>query len=457
MIRLLWDRLETTIWFIPALLSVLSLGAAVLLVNIDMHTDHRDWVWLEFFRIGTTGVRQVLAVTTGAMMTVTGVVFSISVVTLTLAANQFGAKLLRNYLGDTHNKLVLGLFIGSFLYGLVVLASIDSDPASNTPTLAFMVSLVLTMIAIGGLIYFIHNISTSIQADRLIALIGRGLRDTVVDTLAPCADSPEPAQLGEHWRLAVHDAPASAVAAESSGYVELIDYAALLDLATQQHCAVEIPIRPGDFVVQGNTVAVIYSLDEMSVVHDNEVCRHISLGAQRTALQDLEYSIMQLLQIALRALSPGINDSLTAIACVDWLGAALACMADRRFEAQYRADADGTVRLKLHTFDFAGAVDAVFTPLRQNARGNEMVTIRLLETLAAIMQVCSNASRLEVLRRHAESIHRTAEKHCDNSDDLEQTTRRYTACLGVYRHRSAVQAERVCGSLKDNSAGSVLG
>jgi uncharacterized membrane protein len=456
MIRLLWDRLETTIWFIPALLSVVSLGAGVLLVNIDMQAE-RDWAWLEFFRIGTAGVRQVLAVTTGAMMTVTGVVFSISVVTLTLAANQFGAKLLRNYLGDTHNKLVLGLFIGSFLYGLVVLASIDSDPASNAPTLAFMVSLVLTMVAIGGLIYFIHNISTSIQADRLIAVIGRDLCDTVVDTLAPCTDSPEVAQPGERWRLAVHEAPAKVIAAENSGYVELIDYVALLELATRRHCALEIPIRPGDFVVQGNTLAVAYSLDEKSVVRYSEVCRHISLGAQRTDLQDLEYSIMQLLQIALRALSPGINDSLTAIACVDWLGAALARMAERRFDAQYRADDDGTVRLKLRSFDFSGAVDAVFTPLRQNARGNEMVTIRLLESLAAIMQVCSNASRLEELRRHAESILRSAEKHCENADDLEQTSRRYEVCLDVYRRRAAPEAGRVGGSSIDNPVGRFAG
>lgn len=436
MIRLLWDRLETTIWFIPALLSLTALVAALLLVNADLHPAGSGWQWLEFFRIGTAGVRQVLTVTTGAMMTVTGVVFSISVVTLTLAANQFGAKLLRNYLRDTHNKLVLGLFIGSFLFGLVVLASIDSEPGSNVPVLAFVVSLVLTMVAIAGLIYFIHNISTSIQADRLIAVIGATLTETIADALPPAQDSPDAAPLGEKWRLAVHDASGTPIAAAHSGYVEYIDYDALLGRATRSQCAVEILIRPGDFVVQGTALAVVRPLAAQAVPEGDEIRCHISLGAQRTDVQDLEYSIMQLLQIALRALSPGVNDALTAIACIDWLSAALACMAGRRFQPDYLADSEGTVRVKLRAFDFTGAVDAVFNPLRQNARGNEMVTIRLLEALAAIMQVCTNPSRLQVLRDHADAILRAAEQHFNNPDDIEQTAERYAACVDAFRRQS---------------------
>ena len=185
MFRLLWDRLQTTIWFIPAVLALAGLVVAMLLVNLDLRIDTSDWAWLKVFKIGTAGVRQVLAVTTGATMTITGVVFSISVVTLTLAANQFGAKLLRNYLSDSRNKAVLGLFVGSFVYGLIVLASIDSDSGEHVPTLAFMVSLILTLLSIAGLIYFIHNISTSIQADRLIAVIGRDLSTTIANTLSP--------------------------------------------------------------------------------------------------------------------------------------------------------------------------------------------------------------------------------------------------------------------------------
>lgn len=439
MFRLLWDRLQTTIWFIPALLSLTALGTALLSINADLHTDSSSWKWLEYFRIGTAGVRQVLAVTTGAMMTITGVVFSISVVTLTLAANQFGAKLLRNYLSDTRNKLVLGLFIGSFLFGLVVLASIDSEPGSDVPALAFMVSLVLTMIAIAGLIYFIHNISTSIQADRLIAIIGRNLQETIAGTLSTEHNSTDTDALREKWRLATHGESALPAVAGHSGYVEYINYEALLALAARSRCALEIPVRPGDFVVEGTPVAVILPLAGQAGPDGGDICRHISLGEQRTNVQDLEYSIMQLIQIALRALSPGVNDALTAIACIDWLSAALACMAGRRFPPAYLTDNDGTVRLKIRAFDFSGAVDAVFKPLRQNARGNEMVTIRLLEALAAIMQVCRSPSRLQALREHADAIQRTAEQHFTDRDDIDQATQRHDACVAVFRqqYRSA--------------------
>lgn len=436
MFRLLWDRLQTTIWFIPAVLALAGLVVAMLLVNLDLRIDTSDWAWLKVFKIGTAGVRQVLAVTTGATMTITGVVFSISVVTLTLAANQFGAKLLRNYLSDSRNKAVLGLFVGSFVYGLIVLASIDSDSGEHVPTLAFMVSLILTLLSIAGLIYFIHNISTSIQADRLIAVIGRDLNTTIANTLSPPGDAEaDMALIKEKWAVAVHGDVGVPVCAESSGYVEYIDYEALLNMACRSQCAIEIGIRPGAFVVKGNPVATIHALGAADAVSVADVNKQISLGAQRTTVQDLEYAIMQLLQIAQRALSPGINDSLTAIACIDWLSAALASMAARCFHPDYLTDADGTVRLKVHGFDFAGAADAMFNPLRQNARENEMVIIRLLEAIAAVMRVSCKKTYLDVLRRHADLIYQSAQASFPENDDLKETQRRHSTCMAIFKRQ----------------------
>ena len=435
MIRLIWDRLQTTIWFIPALLALAGVVSAVLLVNLDLRTDAAGWAWLDIFKIGKTGVRQVLSVTTGAMMTITGVVFSVSVVTLTLAANQFGAKILRNYLSDSRNKAVLGLFVASFLYGLVVLASIDSDSSAPIPALAFMASLILTLLAIAGLIYFIHNISTSIQADRLIAVIGANLSNTVSATLAAPGEGADTALLSEKWALAVRGNAGVSVRADRSGYVEYIDYDALIEIARRSQCAIDIHIRPGAFVIQGNPVATVHALGADTAVTAADVNRHISLGTQRTDVQDLEFSIMQLLQIAQRALSPGINDSLTAISCIDWLSAALACMAERRFQAQYLTDADNTVRLMIHAFDFAGATDAIFNPLRQNARGNEMVTIRLLEAIGAVMRVSCERAYLQELRRHADLIIRTAKAYFPDADDITETERRHADCMAAFEHQ----------------------
>ncbi len=434
-VRLIWDRLQTTIWFIPTLLALGGVLAALKLIDVDLKIDPDGKSWMTFFQIGTAGVRQVLAVTTGAMMTITGVVFSISVVTLTLAANQFGAKILRNYLSDWRNKLVLGLFVGSFLYGLIVLASIDSDASARIPALAFMVSLLLTVVAIAALIYFIHNISTSIQADVLIAEIGKSLSDTVARTVPSRDSALDPALLRNKWEIAVHGDLGTPVYADHSGYVEYIDYDALLNLSHPGQYTLEITIRAGNFVVKGNPVATLYSRERTGIPAAEHINRQIAIGPQRTNVQDLEYGITQLLQIAQRALSPGINDSLTGIACIDWLSAALAAMAVRHFEPEYRTDAEGVVRMKIHAFDFEGAVNAVFHPLRQNTRDNEMVAIRLLDAIAAVMQVCGKESYLRVLRRHADLINRSAESHFQTQEDIDATGCRYAACVAVFEAR----------------------
>ncbi len=430
--RLIWDRLQTTLWFIPTLLALGGVAAALALIDVDLQIDPDSKSWMTFFQIGATGVRQVLAVTTGAMMTITGVVFSISVVTLTLAANQFGAKILRNYLSDSRNKVVLGLFVGSFLYGLVVLASIDSASDSRIPALAFMISLLLTLAAIAALIYFINNISTSIQADIVIAEIGKNLAASVEHNL-PSGIALEEAEARSRWEIATHAAPRSDVLAPKSGYVEYIDYEALLEHSHRAGYHIEIHARAGDFIVKGNPLATIYS--DTDTQRDAAVERHISLGTQRTNVQDLEYAIMQLLQIAQRALSPGINDSLTAIACIDWFCAALAQMSRHRFQPGYQLDPDGTVRLKLHPFDFAGAANAVFNPLRQNSRDNEMVTIRLLDGIASIMRVARHADYLKLLHKHAGLVYEHVGKTFPDDPDVADIASRYALCESLFQER----------------------
>ncbi len=434
--RLIWDRLQTTIWFIPTLLALGGVAAALALIDVDLQIDPDGRSWMTVFQIGATGVRQVLAVTTGAMMTITGVVFSISVVTLTLAANQFGAKILRNYLSDSRNKVVLGLFVGSFLYGLVVLASIDSETDSSIPALAFMVSLLLTVAAIAALIYFINNISTSIQADIVIAEIGKSLGATVDQNLLPGGPDLEEAEIRSRWEIAVRGDHRSPVVASKSGYVEYIDYTSLLDHSRRSGDHIEIHARAGDFIVKGNPLATIHSAGNKDT--DTAIEHHFSLGTQRTNVQDLEYAIMQLLQIAQRALSPGVNDSLTAIACIDWFCAALAQMSAGRFRPGYQTDKDGQVRLKLHPFDFAGAVNAVFNPLRQNSRDNEMVTIRLLDGIASIMRVATQADYLQLLFRHAGLIYRHVGKAFPDDPDVEDIAARYRSCESLFRERLQV-------------------
>ena len=165
----LWDYLKVSIWVLPLAMSFAALVLAVVMLEVDVRYGHVPWKWAAVLRIDAAGARQVVAVITGAMMTITGVVFSVTIVALTLASNQFGPKVLRNYLRDTGSKFVLGLFVSTFVYGLLVLASVDTTHGGFVPLWSMVVNITLAVLATGGLIYFIHNISTAIQADHCLS------------------------------------------------------------------------------------------------------------------------------------------------------------------------------------------------------------------------------------------------------------------------------------------------
>lgn len=436
MLRIMWEKLQTSIWIIPLLMSVAAALLAIALVSFDLALYSKGWVWPTWMRVGADGARQVLSVTTGAMMTITGVVFSITIVALTLAANQFGPKILRSYLRDTGNKLVLGLFISSFLYGLVVLTSIDSQQTSFIPITAFMVSLLFTIIAVVGLIYFIHNISTSIQADHMISIIGDELTRTIEHTLAPTDTQQAKEPLSEKWKIATQGCHQTVICSNNSGYVEYIHYQKICSFAQRAEAMCELTVRAGDFIIENTQVAILYTSQQpQEKAFIEAINAAITTSRQRTPVQDLEYAITQLMQIALRALSPGINDSLTAISCIDWLSASLGRMAGLQFPSHYHKDDQDIIRMKARSFDFEGAANAVFDPLRQNARNNEMVMLRILDALANIIETCTQADNLRILRHHAELIYQSARHSFTNEADVEQARLRYAHCNAVYERQ----------------------
>ena len=431
-IKIYWEKLSATIWFIPITISAVLAILAFGLVSLDMKIDSYAWSWLTMLQIGSSGVRQVLAVTTGAMMSITGVVFSISVVALSLAASQFGPKILRNYLRDIKNKLVLGLLVGSFLFGLVVLASISDESSRNVPIIAFTVSLLLVLMALVGLIYFIHNISTTIQADQIIALIGKELNEAIDRSLTEIKIKEDSFILAQKWKIGVDARSVKVMCAKTSGYVGYVDINKIIKFLEENDIYLEILIRPGDFIIENTPIMNVYYFDLFKDSDQKNFYQCVSFGRHRTAIDDLEFAVMQLMQIALRALSPGTNDSLTAISCIDWLSASLASMARKEFSIAYLKVA-GTVRLKKRGFDFSGVANAVFNPLRQNTRTNELVMIRLLESITQILIVCGKQSYADILFHHAELIILAARENFKRGADQEDIEKRFEKCEEVYK------------------------
>jgi uncharacterized membrane protein len=436
----LWDRLKVSIWFVPLVMSLGAVILAMIMLDVDVRYGSIPWDWVRLLRIDAQGVRQVVAVISGAMMTITGVVFSVSVVTLALASNQFGPKVLRNYLHDTGNKLVLGLFVATFIYALLILASVDTAQGGFVPIWSMFVSLLLTVLATGGLIYYIHNISTAIQADHVIALIGEELNNVIDTMLVPFEHYGNSAPLThkQEWSVQKQGLKRLPIYSAKSGYLQVIDYKALVSFATEHNVFLEIDKHAGHFVIEGSSIGSCYAYENISDATAAQILSLVIFGRQRTPVQDVEFSIMQLLQIALRALSPGINDSLTGITCIDWLSAALGRMSGCAFPPSCFRDPVGVLRVVSNGFSFEGAVNSVFDPLRQSARGNEMVTIRLLEVLERVIGVAKKVDYCAVLLAQAELIHEAAIESIPGRSDRKVVTDCFARCQLAFENTERV-------------------
>jgi uncharacterized membrane protein len=432
-IRYLWEQLRSTYWFIPlamvALAVVLSI-ASVLLDRAIQEQGAQSLEWL--YSGGPAEARALLSTIAASMINVAGVTFSITIVTLSLASSQFGSQLLRNFMGDTGNQVVLGTFIATFLYALIVLQTISEvEGRVFVPRISVIIGMLLAVAGLAVLIYFIHHVSASIEAENVIAGVGRDL-DAAIDRLFPkqTAIAPQaPRAERDESFIGGSEHPGHPVPASQTGYLQAIDRDGLMNVATEKDLVVRVTCRPGDFIVEQSDIVVIWPPQEV----DEELVKRVNdafiLGARRLRLQDVEFAINQLVEIAVRALSPGINDPFTAIACIDRLGASLAHLAERGIPAAHHYDRDGHLRLITDVVTFPGIVDAAFNQIRQHASSSVAVTIRLLEAIAIVAAHTRTQEQRAALRHQAEMIWRSSNEALPEDRDREDVKERYDLVL----------------------------
>ncbi len=418
----LWDRLRSSFWFVP---SLMALGAVVLVfatVAVDERIAGRwlrSWSWA--YTGGAEGASAVLGTIAGSMMTIAGVVFSMTLVALTLASSQFGPRLLRNFMSDTSNQVVLGTFVATFLYCLLVLRTVrHAEEDAFVPHLSVTLGVLFAIVSMGVLIYFIHHVSVSIQADEIVSRVSAELIEGIdrlfpehVGRAAPAtAADAAPADLP-----AAFEREARPVAAIGDGYVQFIDADVLIRLAAGENLILRLEKRPGHYVSGGRTLALVWPGDRVDEKLTAKVNEAIILGNQRTPAQDIEFALSQLVEIAVRALSPGVNDPFTAIRCVDRLGSALCRLAGRATPSPFRRDKQNHLRVIAPPVTFPAIVEAAFNQIRQNARTSAAVTIRLLETTTVIAGCVQRPEDRAALRRQAEIIARGAREGLPDAED----------------------------------------
>jgi uncharacterized membrane protein len=378
--------------------------------------------------------REVLIAIAAAVITVVGVVFSITILALTLASQQFGPRMMRNFVRDVGNQVTLGVFVATFVYSVLVLGSIASDSRGKfVPHLSTTVAEALLLVNIAVLIYFIHHIAKSIQLPEVIAGIARDLT-RAIDAEFPnrTADLPSPVAdvngRSVPELLQMIDERGGTVPANTSGYLQFVGYAQLVDIAARMDAVIRLDHRPGHFLIAGRTLATVWPQGAAQHVGLAIAKAHVT-GPHRTLIQDPVFAIDQLVEIAIRALSAAVNDTFTALTCIDWLSAGLSRVSSRTLDEGVYRDREGRVRLIESDPSYARMVNRAFDKVRQSARGMPAVLIRLVDSLNAIMQETTSDEQRRILARQATMILLIAEESVPDPDDREDIRVRYQRAM----------------------------
>ena len=428
-----WRRevLRTNLWVVP---SLEVLGAAALFgctLVLDRAAYRGGFAVPSWVISGSAdAARQILTAIAAAVITVVGVVFSIILVTLTLASTQFGPRMLRNFIRDRGTQLTLGTFVATFVYAVLVLVSIGPGPHGDfVPHIGVTTTLGLMVADLAILIYFIHHTAVSIQLPQVIASIAGDLAGAIEAQGGGQHPSggPESGPAATEV-VALLDSGGEPVRAPTSGYVQFIRLESLVTFAADAGAIIRLSYRPGHFIMQGHPVATVWPPAAAAQVSEVLGRSHLT-GPYRTLTQDVSFGIDQLVEIAIRALSPAVNDTFTALTCIDWLGDSLCKILRHWHPARVHRDSQGYVRVIAAQPGYERLVQRAFEKIRQAGQGMPAVMIRQLETLAKMMMETSGAGQRRLLLDQAEMIQRASERSVAEASDRADVRRRFEAVV----------------------------
>jgi uncharacterized membrane protein len=443
-----WRREEllTTLWLVPAALVV---GAVILFVvtyELDLAVSHHHIAlpgWIH--TLSPSDARVVLTAVAAAVITVVGVVFSITILALSLASQQFGPRMMRNFVRDIGNQLTLGIWVATFVYAVLTLGAISGSSGKTfVPDISITVTEVLLMADVVVLIYFIHHIAKSIQLPEVVASIAADLFKAIdaefpVDAIAT-RDGPQHSaeEASLSGLLELLDNQGATVPACTSGYLQFVGYGPLVEIAEDAAAVIRLSHRQGHFVVAGRPLARVWPPSAATKVADALDHSHVT-GPHRTLVQDPVFAIDQLVEIAIRALSPAVNDTFTALTCIDWLSAGLCRISTRTLAEGVYRDRTGEIRLVEFDPSYTRMVNRAIDKIRQSSRAMPAVIIRLIDSLAYVIEYTTCTEQRAVILRQAEMILRGAEKDIDEPNDLAQIRERFEHLVAVAAERDTTQ------------------
>lgn len=437
----LWDRVRDSLWFLPTAMTVAAAILAVVTIQLDLagvadvpeaseSADGPGPVRLLFS--GTPdGAREILSAIASSLITVTGVVFSVTIVALQLASTQFTPRILRNFTADRGNQLVLGVFIATFTYALLVLRVVRSDVGVGAfvPNLSLTVALALTLVSIGFLIYFIDHAARSVQASVIIDRVAHDALRALRRTLPGDAPGPVRDDVERH----VPRGQGTIIAARTTGYLQGVDEHALMQLLDREAYTIRMETEVGHFIITGGPLVTVWPA---GVDADSEVAEQIRgafiLGHERTPHMDAELHVVELSDIAVKALSPGINDPTTATNCLDRLADLVVQFARREPPPRVHIHPGTGGVLILPRLGFEQFVNTALDQIRHFGAGNPHFAITILRRLGEIGRLLSSDHH-PPLARQARAVRAAAlslEPESTDAAEIERAAADALAALG---------------------------
>jgi uncharacterized membrane protein len=407
-----WAEIRDSLWFVPGLGALLGVAGAALILAFPLPERLEDsWLKPFLFSGEIDSARGVLGTIAGSLITVTGVVFSVTIVTLQLASTQFTPRVMRGFIADRTNQSVLAIFIGTFTYTLIVLGALGSPAYGDdgVPVLAVTFSLLLLLVSVGALIMFINRAARSAQISMILA---REVRQALTER-PPLFPAGIGSALPDHELPIPASAPAG-VKAPTAGYVEAVDGAALLQCAERQDLLLEMRVSIGEFVFPGKELMRAWPATRVTRDVESRIQELFVVGSERTPDQDMEFSIVAIADIGVKALSSGINDPTTALLAIDRLTQILAAVSGAS-ESRLRASADGKPRLITRSTTFERASGLAFDQLRVHGGANPAIVKKILDSILELLPLV-NEEEAAVLRAQADLTLLAAREECSDHD-----------------------------------------
>ena len=399
----IWFRLSSSLWFIPALMVALSIGLWYGMIQLDGFLEESDSPFTWIFASSADGVRALLAAIAGSIITVAGVVFSITIVVLSQSAAQFGPQLVKSFMQDKSTQLTLGIFSATFVYSLLTLGSVRGNGDSTNSQAATALAVLLSLASIGILIRFIHNMARSVQSNRIIAGIIKEMGASIGRVFPASSAKVTETDKKDEFKSFLpddFDRTARPVLASSNGFIQAIDLHKLLRAAEEKNVILKVRCTPGGFVSWKSALVSAGPVGYLGEDFDERIRKAFVIGDDRTAEQDIEFSIERLSMIAVRALSPSINDPYTASICIRWLGVMLCRLAGLNFHNSLHFDKEKKLRVITEPVSYGEFLDAAFNEIRHSA-ASPMVFLYLLENIGIISEFINKPDDYSALMRHA--------------------------------------------------------